>query len=131
MSKSFRTVFIVLMILCTGILLWHAPASEIIDREIETAREDLIDEQDKLEGLLDQARVKKWDNILEYQERLDELLSPDLDELQRYDQTIKSRKAEKGVLQSQVTAMKKTVKKMLSIMTQNKLRFWVNSGVQA
>lgn len=112
MKKPLPTLFAVLMFLCTAVLIWYVPASTSLNRAIVEARGELSHEQDLLRKQVEVDHIREMNEIRACQDELDALLSPELDELWRYDQTIVTLKSEKSELQSEITS-KKSEKKAL------------------
>ena len=102
MKKSFRTVFILLMLVCTAVLIWYVPASARLRQDTALRREELVFEQGLLKKQLEKDPIEALDKILFYQDKLDGMLSPELAELLQYDQVLRSRKDEKSRLQQDV-----------------------------
>ena len=103
MKKSFRTVFILLMLVCTAVLIWYVPASARLRQDTALRREELVFEQGLLKKQLEKDPIEALDKILFYQDKLDGMLSPELAELLQYDQVLLSRKDEKSRLQQAIT----------------------------
>ena len=103
MKKSFRTVFILLMLVCTAVLIWYVPASARLRQDTALRREELVFEQGLLKKQLGKDPIEALDKILFYQDKLDGMLSPELAELLQYDQVLRSRKDEKSRLQQAIT----------------------------
>ena len=103
MKKSFRTVFILLMLVCTAVLIWYVPASARLRQDTALRREELVFEQGLLKKQLEKDPIEALDKILFYQDKLDGMLSPELAELLQYDQVLRSRKDEKSRLQQAIT----------------------------
>ena len=117
MKKAFRIVFVIVMLLCTGVLIWHVPASTLLDQQIVEARSDLEHEQKLLEKQVKEDHVIRLDRIRSYQDELDALFSPELDEYRRLDQTKDALVKEKGELQKSIKtkkAEKKALEKLLN-----------------
>ena len=118
MRKFLQIFFVVVMLACTAVFIGHVPASTLLNRSIETARDDLEHEQKLLRKQVEVDHVRVLEEIRAYQDELDDLLSPELDELWRYEQTIKTLKNEKSELQSEITS-KKAEKEALEELLRN------------
>ena len=118
MRKFLQIFFVVVMLACTAVFIWHVPASTLLNRSIETARDELDHEQKLLRKQVEVDHVRALEEIRAYQDELDELLSPELDELWRHEQTIKTLKNEKSELQSEITS-KKAEKEALEELLRN------------
>lgn len=106
MRKFLSAVFAVLMLLCTLVFIWHAPASTLLSRTIDNAKDELAHEKKLLQKQVEVDHIEALDDVRTYQDELDALFSPELDELWRHDQTIKTLKNEKSELQSEITSRK-------------------------
>ena len=116
MNKPLRTVFIILMLVCAGILIWHVPASTLVNRAIDDARDDLSHEQALLRKQIEEDHAKWLNQIHDYQLELDALLTPELDELWRHELTIKKLKSEKSELQSEIKTKESEKKSLLKML---------------
>lgn len=75
-----RFLFIAVMLICVGVLIWSVPATRAVNHTIEDARFDVDLLNKQIDKLIKVDHVRKLDKILEMQESLDPLISPELEE---------------------------------------------------
>ncbi len=75
-----RFLFIAVMLVCVGVLIWSVPATRAVNHTIEDARVDVDLLNKQIDKLIKVDHVRKLDKILEMQESLDPLISPELEE---------------------------------------------------